>query len=106
MAMQTKGWGKGEWDELGVGADIHILPRVKQLVGTCCKAKELSSAFCSDLQGWDGGPIKRGGMGVFRGKSKREGIYVYIWLIHFIVQQRLTQHCKALFPVKQKWVWL
>jgi len=78
MAMQTKGWGKGEWDELGVGADIHILPRVKQLVGTCCKAKELSSAFCSDLQGWDGGPIKRGGMRVFRGRSKREGIYVYI----------------------------
>ena len=29
------------------------------------------------------------------GRSKREGIYVYIYLITFIVQQKLTQHCKA-----------
>ena len=28
-------------------------------------------------------------------KSKKEGIYVYIWLIHFAVQQKLTQQCKA-----------
>ena len=28
-------------------------------------------------------------------KSKKEGIYVYIWLIHFAVQQKLTQNCKA-----------
>ena len=30
-----------------------------------------------------------------RRKSEREGAYVYIQLIHFIVQQELTQHCKA-----------
>ena len=29
------------------------------------------------------------------GRSKREGIQVYIQLVHFIVQQKLTQHCKA-----------
>ena len=28
-------------------------------------------------------------------KSKSEGIYVYIELIHFAVQQKLTHHCKA-----------
>ena len=28
-------------------------------------------------------------------KSKKEGIYVYMWLIHFTLQQKLTQHCKA-----------
>ena len=27
---------------------------------------------------------------------KREGIYVYIWLSHFVVQQKLTQHYKAI----------
>ena len=27
--------------------------------------------------------------------SKKEGMYVYIELIHFVVQQKLTQHCKA-----------
>ena len=29
-------------------------------------------------------------------ESKREGICVYIELIHFIVQQKLSQHCKAI----------
>ena len=30
-----------------------------------------------------------------RERSKRERIYVYIQLIYFVVQQKLTQHCKA-----------
>ena len=29
------------------------------------------------------------------GRSKREGTYVYIELIHFTVQQKLALHCKA-----------
>ena len=28
-------------------------------------------------------------------KSKNQGIYVYIQLIHFSIQQKLTQHCEA-----------
>ena len=28
-------------------------------------------------------------------KSKKEGMYVYIELIHSAVQEKLTQHCKA-----------
>ena len=28
-------------------------------------------------------------------KSKEEGIYVYVEPIHFLVQHKLTQHCKA-----------
>ena len=46
--------------------------------------------LCDDLEGWDreGGreAQERGGM----------GIYVCIQLIHFVVQQKLTQHCKAI----------
>ena len=34
-------------------------------------------------------------------KSKKEGICVYIWLIHFAVQQKLTQHCKAMIKEKK-----
>ena len=30
------------------------------------------------------------------GRSRREGICVYIQLFHFIVQQKLTWHCKAI----------
>ena len=44
--------------------------------------------LCDDLEGWGGG-----GMG---GRVEREGIYVYILLIHVIVQQKLIQHCKAI----------
>ena len=36
-----------------------------------------------DLEGWGG----------VRGRIKREGIYVYI---DFVVQKKLTQHCKAI----------
>ena len=28
-------------------------------------------------------------------RFKREWIYVYLWLIHFIIEQKLTYHCKA-----------
>ena len=34
-----------------------------------------------------------GGVG---GRFKKEEVYVYIQLIHIIVQQELTQHCKAI----------
>ena len=30
------------------------------------------------------------------GRFKREGIYVHLWLIHTVVQQKPTQHCKAI----------
>ena len=40
---------------------------------------ELSSVLCDDLDGWDG---MGGG-----GRSKREGIYLYIELIYFTVRE-------------------
>ena len=39
------------------------------------------------------GRMGAGGMG---GRLKRERKYVYIQLIYFVVQQKLTQHCKAI----------
>ena len=45
--------------------------------------------LCDHLEGWD----REGG------REKQEGgdmvIYVYIELIHFVIQQKLTQPCKA-----------
>ena len=38
---------------------------------------------------------------VKKGRSKREEMYVHIWLIHFTVQQKLMQHCKAIMPGHQ-----
>ena len=45
-------------------------------------------ALCSGLK-----QIKTKGMG---GRFKREGIYVYLWLIHVEVQQKTTKFCKAI----------
>ena len=41
--------------------------------------------LCENLDGWDG-------MG---GRFKREGTYVYLWLIQVDIWQRPTQNCKA-----------
>ena len=30
------------------------------------------------------------------GRSRREGIYVYLWLIHADIWQKPTQYCKAI----------
>ena len=35
-------------------------------------------------------------MGSVDRRLNKEKIYVYIWLIHIVVQQKLTQHCKAI----------
>ena len=46
--------------------------------------------LCDHLEGWDrevGREMQEGGDMV---------IYVYIQLIHFVIQQKLTQHCKAI----------
>ena len=50
--------------------------------------RELTLMLCDDLEGWDGGAI-------VGGRSQRKGMSVYAQLIHFISQQKLTQHCKA-----------
>ena len=58
--------------------------------------RKLSLVLCDDLKGWNG----RMGR-----KLNREGIYVYTWLIHNVVQQNLT-HCKIIiFQLKKKKSW-
>ena len=44
--------------------------------------------LCDDLEGWDGGGVE--------GRLKRKGIYVYLQLIHFILQQKLIQYFKSI----------
>ena len=48
--------------------------------------------LCVHLEGWD----TEGGRETQEGGDM--GIYVYIELIHFVVQRQLTQHCKAIIP--------
>ena len=46
--------------------------------------------LCNDLEGWD----REGGRETQEGEDM--GIYVYGQLIHFVIQQKLTHHCKAI----------
>ena len=46
--------------------------------------------LCVHPEGWDG----EGGREAPEGEDM--AIYVYIELIHFVVQQKLTQYCEAI----------
>ena len=48
--------------------------------------REITSVLCDDLEGWD----REGGREAQEGGDM--GIYVCIWLIHFVVQQKPTQY--------------
>ena len=81
--METAGEAEGElnWES---SMDVYPLPCVKQTASGDLLSSTGSSAWCcDDLEGWGGGAFNR------------EGIYEYLWLIHFIVQQRPTRHSKA-----------
>lgn len=45
-----------------------------------------------EVEGWDGG---------VGGRLKKEGLYVYIWQIHVVVQQKLMQHCRVIYSNKK-----
>ena len=46
--------------------------------------RKLKQGLCINLEGWDGESFKR------------EGIYVFLWLIHVEVSQKTTKFCKAI----------
>jgi len=69
--------------------DIYTLPCVKyKASGKVLYNRELSLVLCDDLKRW--GAV----VGVGR-RLKREGIYVYLQLIHTGIQQKLI-HWKAI----------
>ena len=86
MDTAAEGEGGMNWESRIV---IQTLRCVKQMDTGKLLESTGSSAQCSVMtEGRDGGWAQ--------GRSKREGTHVYIKPIHFIVQQKLTQHCKAI----------
>ena len=73
--------------------DIYTLPNVKQIASGKQPHSTGRSALCfviDHLEGWD----REGGKETQEGGDM--GIYVYIQLIHFVIQQKLTHPCKAI----------
>ena len=64
--------------------------------------RELKQGLCNNLEGWDG---ERDGMEREMGQScRREGTWVYLWLILVDVWQKTTKFCKAIIlQLKKKW---
>ena len=56
-------------------------------MGSCCIAQGLQQVPCDDLDGWAEGS---------EGRLTREQKYVYLQLIDLVIQQKLTQQCKAI----------
>ena len=50
--------------------------------------RKLKQRLCINLEAWDGRETG--------GRFKREGIYLYLWLIHVEVLQKTTKFCKAI----------
>ena len=69
--------------------DIYTLSNIKQIASGKQPHSTGRSAWCFVS-------TQRGGVGRVGERCKREEIQVYIQLIHFIVQKKLTQHCKAI----------
>ena len=88
------GWGG--WDGLG-DEDRHThrtMQKTESQGEPAVYHRELSQMLCDNLEAIS----PRGG-----GRSKSRGIYVYMWLIHFFVQQKLTQHCQTtILQLKKK----
>ena len=65
---------------------IYTSPHVKQTVSghLLCSTSVLSN----DLEGW--------GWEWVAGELKKERVYIHTQLIHFVVQQKSMQHCKAI----------
>ena len=85
--------GEGECGTSGESSmETNISPHAQQPVGICCMTQRAETRCSVTLRGWDG----------VGGRFKREGTYVYLWLIHGDVWQKPTQYCKAIIKLSNK----
>ena len=59
----------------------------RELVGNCCRGQGAHLVLCDDLED---------GMEQGTGRETQEEMYVYLKLTHIVVQQKSTQHGKAI----------
>ena len=80
-------WEREGGKNLESRTDIYTLRGVKQIAsGKLLYTRGLNLVLCDDLEGWDGR----------RREAREEGVYVHIQWVHFIVQQKPTQHSKPI----------
>ena len=91
--QESGGWWW--WSELG-DEDWHTYTTMCNTASQWEAAdwhRELSLVLCDYLEGWNGA---EGSEREVQEKGDTCIVYVYIQLIHFTVQQKITQHCRAI----------
>ena len=77
--------------------ETYTLPYVKELASR-------NFLYDAGTQSWCSVTTSRGGMGrKVGGRFKREGTYVYLWLIHVDVWQKPSQYCQVILQLKIKY---
>ena len=79
---------EGEGGQTNSSIEIYTLWDVKQIAGRnlLYDAGSSNLVLCDNLEGWDG----------VRGRFKREGTHVCLWLIHGDVWQKPIQHFRVI----------
>jgi len=98
---QTDGHGR-----VGRKERVRCMERVTRKLTLTYGKQVASGSLLYGLGNSNRGPVTtwRGGVGREMGRRlKREGMYVYLWLIHVEVWQKPTKFCKAIiFQLKNK----
>ena len=72
------------------GIDIYTLLSIKEITSENLRHSTGSFTSKSVVTTWEGS----------KKKNPKTRIYVYGWLIHFAVEQKITQHCKSFTSIK------
>ena len=97
MDLRTWGGGRVSWDEVREwhGIVYTTKGKIDSRQEAAAQHREISSVLCVHLEGWD----------MEAGRETQEGgdmgIYVYVQLIQFVIQQKVTHHCKAIILQKK-----
>ena len=90
MDLRTRGGGRVSWDEVRewYGHIYSTRCKIDSQWEAAVQHREISSVLCDHLEGWD----REGGMETQEGGD----MGIYVQLIHFVIKQKLTHHCKAI----------
>ena len=94
--LRTRGGGRVSWDKVREwhGHIYTTKCKTDNQWEAAAQHREISLVLCDHLEWWD----MEGGRETQEGGDM--GIYVYVQLIHFVIQQKLTQQCKQLYSNK------
>ena len=78
------------YNQRGRVSSSHQCSHSRDKLASWLLQKPQHLVLCDHLEGWD----REGGRETQEGGDMR--IYVHVELIHFVIKQKLTHHCKAI----------